>query len=76
LAFWNPEGKWDVENHGVAPDIDVDLDPQAVREGHDPQLEKAVQAVLEELKKNPPPKHQKPAFPNYHKEDRRSTKRN
>jgi tricorn protease len=74
LAFWNPEGKWEVENHGVAPDMEVEYDPQAVREGHDPQLEKAVQVVLEELKKNPLPKYQKPAFPNYHKEDRRSTK--
>ena len=67
LAFWNPDGKWDVENNGVAPDIEVELDPKAVREGHDPQLEKAVEVVLESLKKNPLPKHQRPAFPNYHK---------
>jgi tricorn protease len=67
LAFWNPNGTWDVENHGVAPDIEVDLDPQAVREGHDPQLEKAVQVVLEELKKHPLPRHKKPAYPNYFK---------
>ncbi len=74
LAFWNPEGKWEVENHGVAPDVEVEYDPQAVREGRDPQLEKAVQVVLEELKAHPLPKYQKPAFPNYHKEDRRSSK--
>src|SRR5262249_45775620 len=42
LAFWNPDGSWDVENHGVAPDVEVELDPKAMREGHDPQLEKAV----------------------------------
>jgi tricorn protease len=68
LAFFNPEGQWEVENHGVAPDIEVDLDPQAVRAGHDPQLEKAVQVVLDALEKNPLPKPKKPAYPNYHKQ--------
>jgi tricorn protease len=67
LAFWNPNGTWDVENNGVAPDIEVELDPKAWREGKDPQLEKAVEVVLEALKKNPPPKHKKPAYPNYHR---------
>jgi tricorn protease len=67
LAFWNPDGTWDVENNGVAPDIEVEHDPKAVREGHDPQLERAVEVVLEALKKNPLPKHQRPAFPNYYK---------
>jgi tricorn protease len=67
LAFYNTEGAWEVENHGVAPDIEVDYDPQAVRAGHDPQLEKAVEVVLAELEKNPPPVYKKPAYPNYHK---------
>jgi acetyl esterase/lipase len=67
LAFWKPEGEWDVENHGVAPDIEVELDPQAVRAGHDPQLEKAVHVVLNELKEHPLPRHHRPAFPNYFK---------
>ncbi len=67
LAFWNPKGEWEVENHGVAPDVEVEFDPQAVRAGRDPQLEKAVAILMEELKKNPPPKHQKPAYPNYYK---------
>jgi tricorn protease len=67
LAFWNPNGTWDVENNGVAPDIEVEQDPKAMREGHDPQLEKAVDWLLDSLKKNPLPKHQRPAFPNYYK---------
>lgn len=66
LAFWNPDGTWDVENHGVAPDVEVEHDPKAVREGRDPQLEKAVELVLELLKKNPLPQHKRPAYPNYH----------
>jgi len=66
-GVYNPiSGEWEVENIGVAPDIEVELDPALVRQGRDPQLEKAIEAVLEELKKNPPPKLRRPAFPNYH----------
>jgi tricorn protease len=38
-----------------------------VRQGHDPQLEKAVEVVMADLEKNPVPKIQHPAYPNYHK---------
>jgi tricorn protease len=67
LAFYSTTGEWDVENHGVAPDIEVELDPKLVREGRDPQLEKAVSVVMEALKKNPLPVTKKPAYPNYHR---------
>jgi tricorn protease len=68
LAFYNPNGTWDVENHGVPPDVEVEYEPQAVRAGHDPQLEKAVEVVMELLKKNPPPPTpQHPPYPNYQK---------
>jgi tricorn protease len=66
FAFYTPEGKWEIENHGVAPDIDIEFDPKAWREGHDIQLEKAVSWLMEELKKNPPKPVQRPAYPNYH----------
>ena len=66
-GFWTPNNAWEVENHGVAPDVEVDLDPKAVREGHDLQLEKAVEVVLSELAKNPIPVHHKPPYPNYHR---------
>jgi tricorn protease len=66
VAFYNLQGEWDVENYGTAPDIEVELDPQAWRAGRDPQLEKAVEVVMEALKKNPLPKPRKPAYPNYH----------
>ena len=66
LAFYNPNGTWDVENHGVPPDIEMEYDPKAARAGHDSQLEKAVEVVMDLLKKNPPPPEpHHPAFPNY-----------
>ncbi len=65
-AFYGLKGEWEVENHGIAPDVEVDLDPKLVREGHDPQLERAVEVAMELLKKNPPATYEKPAYPNYH----------
>jgi tricorn protease len=50
FRMFTPEGEWHVENEGVAPDLDVPLDPIAVNEGRDPQLDAALAEVLEELK--------------------------
>jgi tricorn protease len=65
-ALYGTKGEWEVENHGVAPDIEVDMDPRLVRQGHDPQLERAVAVALEQLAKNPVPTYPRPPFPNYH----------
>jgi tricorn protease len=64
-GFYTPNGEWEVENHGVAPDIEVELDPHAMREGHDLQLEKTVEILLADLEKHPIPVHKKPAYPKY-----------
>lgn len=65
-GIYNPlSGEWEVENTGIAPDVEVEQDPALVRAGHDPQLEKAVDVVLEQLKKSPPATFHKPAFPKY-----------
>jgi tricorn protease len=53
LAFYNIEGEWDVENEGVAPDIDVEMTPASVIQGKDPQLERAVEEALKLLEENP-----------------------
>ena len=66
VAFYNRTGDWDVENHGVAPDVEVEITPKEWMSGHDPQLEKAVALVMDALKKNPLPVAKRPAFPNYH----------
>jgi tricorn protease len=67
VAFRNASGEFDIENKGVAPDVDVDLDPKLWRQGHDPQLERAVEITLAAVKKTPLNKITKGAFPNYRK---------
>lgn len=62
-AFFGREGKWWVENHGADPDILVDNDPAAVMAGHDPQLEKAIQVILEEIAAAKPEFPEKPPYP-------------
>jgi tricorn protease len=63
LAIWTQEEGWVVENEGVPPDIAVEQTPAAVIAGRDPQLEKAIEVVLAALKKNPPAKPTRPAYP-------------
>jgi tricorn protease len=62
LAIWTEDG-WIVENVGVPPDIEVEQTPADVINGRDPQLERAIQVVMEELKKNPPQQPKRPPFP-------------
>ena len=66
-AVYGLNGQWEVENHGVAPDVEVEFDPAAWRSGRDPQLEKAVEWLLAELQKNPPKEYQRPPYPDYQK---------
>jgi tricorn protease len=68
-AIYGLKGDWEVENHGVAPDIDVELDPAADRAGHDSQLDKAIEVVMQQLKEHPVPRIPRPAYPNYHRTD-------
>jgi tricorn protease len=52
-GFYNPDGQWDVENKGVAPDIEVEQTPALQIAGHDPQLERAVAEAMKELRDHP-----------------------
>jgi tricorn protease len=61
LAFYNLKGEWDVENIGVAPDIEVDYTAAEVIKGRDPQLERAVQEALRLLELNPTRRVPRPA---------------
>jgi tricorn protease len=65
-GLFNPKtGEFDVENKGVAPDIQVDLDPAQWRQGHDPQLEKAVSVTLAILREHPVTPVKRPKYPIY-----------
>jgi tricorn protease len=67
VAIYGLHGEWEVENHGIPPDIEVENDPASVAAGHDRQLEKAVEVTMEALKKNPVVIPDHPPYPNYHK---------
>ncbi len=62
LAIFTKDG-WIVENEGIAPDVEVEQDPAAVAAGRDPQLDRAIEIVLEQLAKAPAEKV--PARPPY-----------
>jgi len=62
VAFYNENG-YGIENVGTPPDIEVEQLPSQVINGHDPQLEKAIEVLLEQLKTNPPKKWPTPKFP-------------
>jgi tricorn protease len=64
FRFFTPEGQWGIENEGVAPDIDVELEPDAVNRGVDTQLDRAIAEVLQELETYRPVKQtQAPPLP-------------
>ncbi len=64
FGIYNTRGEWIIEGYGVDPDIEVVDDPGRMSQGGDPQLERAVDELLKSLKKTPPSKVKKPAYPN------------
>jgi tricorn protease len=55
FRFFDADYEWSVENEGVAPDIEVALDPVLTNQGRDAQLEAAIAEVLRQLETNPSP---------------------
>ncbi|MFY9905648.1 MAG: PDZ domain-containing protein [Terriglobales bacterium] len=53
FAMYGLDSKWLIENHGVEPDVPVDNPPDLVVKGQDPQLEKAIEMVMEQIKTHP-----------------------
>ncbi|MES2371909.1 MAG: PDZ domain-containing protein [Bacteroidota bacterium] len=62
LAFFDEKG-FGIENVGTPPDVEVEQWPAQVISGHDPQLEKAIQIIMDELKSNPSKKAPAPKAP-------------
>ena len=49
FRFFDANGDWTIENEGVAPDVEVQLDPLAANRGVDSQLEFAIRDVVDQL---------------------------
>ncbi|HET7024836.1 MAG TPA: PDZ domain-containing protein [Gemmatimonadales bacterium] len=62
FGIYDVNGQWTVEGHGVDPDIEVVDDPTQLAKGTDPQLERAIQEVMQSLKDHPPVTPKKPAY--------------
>ncbi|HET7437463.1 MAG TPA: PDZ domain-containing protein [Thermoanaerobaculia bacterium] len=65
ISAWdvvNGKSTWIVENRGVEPDIDVDNRPDLVIQGRDPQLERGIAILMEELAKHPPETPKRPPY--------------
>ena len=63
FGFWNTEGNWEVEGYGVDPDYEIENAPHEMVAGRDPQLEQAIEVILEMLEKEPSKRPKKPAYP-------------
>ncbi len=59
FRFFTPDGEWRVENEGVDPDMDVELNPVLVNKGRDTQLEAGINEILKQLKTYKPIKYNK-----------------
>ncbi len=73
-AIYGLHGAWEVEGHGIPPDVEVEELPKDVAEGHDMQLERAVEIVMQQLKEHPMVYPVVPPYPNYHQHDGLGTK--
>jgi tricorn protease len=53
FSLYGLDSKWLIENEGVEPDIALDDTPDQVMAGHDPQLERAIELLMKEIKERP-----------------------
>ena len=60
---YSTDGKWLIENEGVEPDIEVDLDPREVARGHDAQLMAAVEYLERKIAEEPRSLPPRPEIP-------------
>ncbi|MCH2134126.1 MAG: PDZ domain-containing protein [Phycisphaerales bacterium] len=63
FGFYETDGTWGVEGHGVDPDIEVVAHPEIMMAGTDPQLQRAIEEMLAALEQTPPTKPRRPASP-------------
>jgi tricorn protease len=62
-VIYETDGTLTMEGHGVDPDIEVIDDPALMVDGGDPQLDAAIQHMLDEIEKNPYVPAKRPPYP-------------
>jgi tricorn protease len=62
-AWWTPSVGWNIENHGITPDIFVDNTPSELERDIDRQLQTAVEWLLKQLEKDPKTLPPLPPYP-------------
>jgi tricorn protease len=63
FAFYELDGTWGVEGHGVDPDYVVSDDPALWQNGRDPQLDKAIELMLDAIRAEPYEAPRRPGYP-------------
>lgn len=63
FGIYDTEGNWIIENEGVAPDVFIEQLPKDLLQGKDPQLERTINILLDEIKTYPYKEIKKPADP-------------
>ena len=63
FGYYDPDGTWGIEGHGVDADIEVIDDPALMMNGGDPQLDRAIQEMLAAIEKQPYVAPKRPASP-------------
>jgi len=69
FAIFGLQGHWEVEGHGIPPDVEVQEYPKDMAAGHDLQLDRAVEVVMQQLKAHPVIYPVIPPYPNHHLHD-------
>jgi tricorn protease len=63
FGYFETDGTWGIEGHGVDPDVLVVDDPSLMVDGADPQLDTAIARMLEEIEKHPYVAPKRPTYP-------------
>lgn len=63
FAYYETDGTWGIEGHGVDPDLEVIDDPEKMVNGGDPQLDAAIELMLKEIQENGYQAPDRPAYP-------------
>ena len=64
FGYYETDGTWGIEGHGVDPDIEVIDDPAKMVNGGDPQLDTAIELMLRDIQSKPYAPPARPKSPN------------